>query len=125
MRLRQEGYNCSQSVLIPFSDELHYDAESLAIITSALGSGVGQGELCGVANALAIGEGIINSDSNPEGKKKAMAGARKLCETFKEPHGGCIRCVDLKGKCGKTCHELVAQGVSIFYDRLNNPEADD
>ena len=118
MRLRGEGYNCAQAVLIPFSEELGIGEDTLAVLTAGLGGGAGQGELCGVANALAIAEGVILHDSTPEGKKRAVAGASRMGKEFSKPYGGCITCRDLKGKCGKTCHELVGEGVKLLFKRL-------
>ncbi|MDE5874876.1 MAG: C-GCAxxG-C-C family protein, partial [Muribaculaceae bacterium] len=114
MCLRDEGYNCAQAVLMPFSPELGIPADILAIISSGLGSGVGQGELCGVANALAIAEGIIRNDSSAEGKKEAMAGARDLCRAFSSPYEGCVTCKTLKGRWGRTCNQLVAEGIKLI-----------
>ncbi|MEF2884357.1 MAG: C-GCAxxG-C-C family (seleno)protein, partial [Ruminococcus sp.] len=36
-----EGYNCAQSVLLAFEDKLPYDKESLLMLGSTFGSGMG------------------------------------------------------------------------------------
>ena len=72
------------------------------------------GEICGVANAMAVSEGLILSNPAPDGKLKAMPTARKLLQKFSDSCGGCITCHDLKGKCGKSCDELIAEGIRIL-----------
>ncbi len=114
MELRGSGYNCAQTVLMVFTDATGVDIDMSANIGAALGAGVATGEICGVANAMAVSEGLILSNPAPDGKLKAMPAARKLLQKFSDSCGGCITCHDLKGKCGKSCDELIAEGIRIL-----------
>ena len=120
LALRKEGYNCAQAVMMAFPDITGIDDKTAALMTAPLGAGVACGEICGVANAMAIVQGFITADPNPDGKKKAMPAAKQLLTEFSKPFGGCITCRDLKGKCGKSCDELVASGVRILANSLNS-----
>lgn len=124
--LRQQGYNCAQAVLIPFAQELGLDEATAAKITMGLGSGVGgQGEICGVANAMAMALGLRYA-ADPKLKGKAAAEAHALTDRFRDCHG-CLRCHDLKA-CKKDCNTLIFSGVEMLEEHLathpQTPDAD-
>lgn len=114
LRLRQQGYNCSQCVLMACDDIIGIDREMAARLSAGLGSGVARGEICGVANSLAIAEGFRQGDSTPGAKLKVMPNVKRLCDRFSDPYGGKITCRDLKGKCGRSCEELICEGIRIL-----------
>lgn len=116
MRLRQEGYNCAQSVIMAFGDVTGLDIDTAARISSGLGAGLGCGELCGVANAMAMAQGMLHG---PEAASKApsMKASKELLNTFATSNGNRLRCSELKGKPDvRPCNELVAQGVEILHN---------
>lgn len=119
-QLHQEGYNCSQSVLMACADKLGITEAQGAVIGSGLGAGVAIGEICGVANALAIGAGLLAADPSASGKKSVMPRVREMCRKFSEPYGGRITCRELKGQCGRSCDQLIAEGVEILSDHMEN-----
>lgn len=114
LELRKLGYNCAQCVLMSSCEITGIDERTSALIGAGLGAGVASGEICGVANALAIAAGLKAGISAPDGKKTVMPAAKKLCNAFSAPYGGKITCRDLKGKCGATCEELIASGISML-----------
>ncbi|MDE6010331.1 MAG: C-GCAxxG-C-C family protein [Muribaculaceae bacterium] len=116
LRLRHEGYNCSQSVIMAFDDITGLEAETAARLTSGLGTGVGgSGEICGVINAMALTQGMLQS-AGPSGKAASAREVRKLLDEFAESNRGRVRCADLKGKEGiRPCADLVLQGVEILH----------
>ncbi|MBD5370989.1 MAG: C_GCAxxG_C_C family protein [Bacteroides sp.] len=116
LRLRKEGYNCAQSVLLPFDDVTGLPRELAARITSGLGTGVGATrEICGVVNAMALAQGMLQSPE-ASGKAASMKCAGSLARRFADANCGCLRCEDLKGKPGRpTCEQLVLQGVEILH----------
>lgn len=118
-RLHSAGYNCAQCVLMSLSDKLSLDENTLATIGAALGAGVSRGEICGVPNAMAIAIGLKQSDSAPDGKKRAMPVTKKLTDEFCMPYDGRITCRDLKGKCGAGCDQLIAEGINILNTHFN------
>ncbi len=120
MDLRAKGYNCAQSVIMVFDDKIPMDSSMATRVCAALGSGIGIGELCGVANAMAIAVGTGFSDA-PEDKVPAMKSAKCLLQEFASENKGHLRCADLKGKEGiKPCNELIAQGIKILHDYYEN-----
>ncbi len=117
-RLHAEGYSCSQCVLMACGDLVGLDDVTAAKIGAGLGAGVACGEICGVANAMAIAVGLKNDDSAADSKKRAMPAVRKLCMRFAEPNEGLLACRDIKGKCGRTCDELISDGVGLLEEAL-------
>lgn len=114
--LRQQGYNCAQSVLIPFASELGLDESTAARITMGLGAGVGgQREICGVANGMAMALSLRYAP-DPALKGKVSVEVRTLTERFRSCHG-CLRCSDLKAL-GKDCNTLVFSGVKMLEEYL-------
>ena len=103
-RLHAEGYSCSQCVLMACGDLVGLDDVTAAKI--------------GVANAMAIAVGLKNDDSAADSKKRAMPAVRKLCMRFAEPNEGLLACRDIKGKCGRTCDELISDGVGLLEEAL-------
>lgn len=114
LELRKQGYSCSQCVLMSCADIAGIDESMAARIGAGLGGGVATGEICGVANALAIAAGLKEGISSPDGKKIVMSKVRELCTAFSEPYGGCITCRDLKGKCGRPCEDLISDGIRLL-----------
>ncbi|MDE7381053.1 MAG: C-GCAxxG-C-C family protein [Muribaculaceae bacterium] len=118
--LRSKGYNCAQSVLMVFDDKTGLSPSEAARLCSALGSGAGCGELCGVPNAMAIAVGYTFSD-NPADKVHAMKTARQLIDIFASGNKGRLRCADLKGKEGiRPCNDLIAQGIEILHNHFGD-----
>lgn len=119
LELRRQGYNCAQTVIMVFPDVTGLDEATAARIASGLGSGVGAtGEICGVANAMAICEGMRHGSEASE-KAAAAKAAGCLCRDFAAANGNRIACRDLKGKEGvRPCNELILQGIEIFHNSL-------
>lgn len=117
LALRQEGFNCAQSVLMVFDDIIGMDKDTLCRLASGLGTGVGgSGELCGVPNAMAIAQGY---QFPPEAKAKvaSMKRARALMEEFKNYSGGKLRCADIKGSDQPIpCNNLILKGIEILHN---------
>ena len=116
LRLRKEGYNCAQSVILPFEDVTGLPRDIAAKITSGLGTGVGgTREICGVVSAMALAQGMLQSPE-ASGKGASMKCAGCLAREFADANCGNLRCEDLKGKPGRpTCEQLVLQGVEILH----------
>ncbi len=115
LELRKEGYSCSQCVLMALVDKLGINDQLAVRIGAGLGSGVTCGELCGAVNALAIAEGLKlkPEEATSNSKKIVMPKTSKLMKEYSEPFDGKLTCRDLKGKCGKTCEELIARAISL------------
>lgn len=119
LSLRKEGYNCAQTVIMAFPDITGIEDTTAATMTAGLGAGMSCGEICGVAGAMALACGFITNDPSPKGKLSAMPATKKLLTEFSTGAGGCITCRDLKGKCGKSCEELIVSGIDILHNSLH------
>ena len=93
-----EGYNCAQSVVLAFADEMGILKETAARIASSFGGGLGRlREVCGCVSGMAIVAGELLGYSGPEtGKPKAdhYALIQELAEEFRKKNGSII-CRDL------------------------------
>lgn len=95
-----EGYNCSQAVLLAFSDRLGLDTENAAKLASSFGGGMGRmREVCGAVSALFMVAGLYRGYSSPaarEEKSEHYALIQKLADEFKKENGSII-CRELLG----------------------------
>ena len=86
-----EGYNCSQSVLLAFSDLIDDSEENLARLSFLLGGGVSRlREVCGAVSGMGMAAGMIFPVPVPcTGKEKAenYKMMQSLAFEFKEKHG--------------------------------------
>ena len=78
LEFHRSGYNCAQSVLMSLADRLGIDAGLAATISTGLGGGVGgQGEICGVATAMAVAESIVSG--NDRRRRRRSTGVCAAC----------------------------------------------
>ena len=89
-----QGYNCSQSVAIAFSDLTGLDVESSAKLASSFGAGMGcLREVCGAVSGMFLVLGILYGYSDPEdvqGKREHYAAVQQLAEKFQAEAGSII-----------------------------------
>ena len=82
-----EGYACSQAIILAFEDLIGIDKGQLSKLVLPLGGGLGRLRLtCGAINSMAMVVGILFSDSesNSENKDKVYAIVQDLSERFKK-----------------------------------------
>ena len=107
-----EGYNCAQSVVLAFADEMGIPKDEAARIASSFGGGLGRlREVCGCVSGMAIVAGALLGYSGPEtGKPKAdhYALIQELAGEFRKENGSII------------CRELLS---GITSDMAPAPEA--
>lgn len=136
-----EGYNCSQSVLLAFSDLIDDSEENLARLSFLLGGGVSRlREVCGAVSGMGMAAGMIFPAPVPcTGKEKAenYKMMQSLAFEFKEKHGSYI-CrellnIDKPGAQTPTpeartpeyykkrpCSELIGDAVDILEKYISN-----
>lgn len=137
-----QGYNCSQSVLAAFSDEIGMECETALKLSSSFGGGMGRmREVCGAVSAMFMIAGIKYGYSNP--KDSAMKAEhykliQKLAGKFKEENGHIV-CRELLGAPKgpdspipevrtqsyykkRPCVELVKSAAKIMEDYLEEKE---
>lgn len=89
-----QGYNCSQSVVIAFSDLTGLDASQSAKLASSFGGGMGRmREVCGAVSGMYLVLGLLYGYSDPqdyEGKRQQYAVIQDLAAKFREKTGSII-----------------------------------
>ena len=64
--LFEKGYNCSQSVVLAFCDDIGLDSETALKISSSFGGGMGRlREVCGAVSGMLIVLGMLDGYSDP------------------------------------------------------------
>jgi C_GCAxxG_C_C family probable redox protein len=110
-----QGFNCSQSVLLAFADELGLKPGMAARITSAFGGGVARsGRICGAVSGglMVLGLRYGNNIATDRGAKEATyALARRYMEEFAKRHGS-VDCPALLG-----CDIGTPQGMQQARER--------
>lgn len=89
-----QGYNCSQSVLLAFCDDLGIDEQTALLIASPFGGGMGRmREVCGTLSGAYMVLGLKHGYSEPKdtkGKAKLYSEVQELAAKFKEENGSII-----------------------------------
>ena len=98
-QLFENGYNCSQSVVLAFKDLINVDEKELLKLSLPLGGGLGRLRLtCGAASGLAVVLGLLLDSSD---KDYVYTTTRELLKKFEEVNGSLI------------CKELLEQDKVI------------
>ncbi|NMD37875.1 MAG: C_GCAxxG_C_C family protein [Christensenellaceae bacterium] len=140
LMLSNKGYNCAQSVLLAFTDLADIDRITAGKISSSFGGGLGMGDVCGVASAMAMVLGLlygINIPENIEEKQAHYDRVKGLILKFKEKVGShiCSELLGIDGKClfipseeseplwnGRPCKFLIAYGAYLLEEYIKeNP----
>ena len=90
----EEGYNCAQSVVLAFADELKMDQDDLAKLASSFGGGMGRlREVCGAVSGMFLVYGMIRGYSDAgdtDGKKEQYKDIQSMAAEFEKKHGSII-----------------------------------
>lgn len=93
------GFNCAQSVLAPFAEELGISEELALKVASSFGGGARCGQLCGAVSGALMALGLKHGHyhtSDMEEKAKAGARAIEFNKRFCERNGFVV-CKELLG----------------------------
>ena len=105
----KHGFNCCQAVLLAFSDILKTDEQTLKVIASGFGGGMGRlREVCGAFSAMVMTAGFLSPADCPEIKEartKNYALVQEFAKRFKAENGGSIVCRELLGLAKNTVQE--------------------
>ena len=114
------GYNCSQSLVLAFSDLLEMDEELLLKMASSFGGGMGRlREVCGSVSGMFMVMGCLKGYSGPErGPVKAEHYKRiqELAHRF-EAENGSIVCRQLLGLSVKEEAPIPAERTKEYYEK--------
>lgn len=98
LRYFEEGYACSQSILMAYGGLFGIESETAARLGAAFGAGVARrGETCGAVNAAIMVLGSKYGHTSPDdldSKEKAYQTVRTLISKF-ESRNGSIKCSQL------------------------------
>jgi len=112
----RSDFNCAQSVLAAFSDQLNFDRNLALCISSGFGGGMGRlQKTCGAVTGAFMVLGVHNCKkyySNQERKEYTYAMIQEFNERFHELHGSCDCCTLLN------CNLNTEEGKA--YARENN-----
>lgn len=103
------NFNCSQSVLVAFAEELGLDEKSALKIGGCFGAGMCTGEICGSVVGALMAIGLKYGHCHPDDTDSKIAANHKTIEMinqFKEQNGS-ILCRDLLGYDVNNPEELV------------------
>lgn len=140
----EQGYNCSQAVVLAFAPDLGLDEKTAVLVSSAFGGGMGRlREVCGTVSGMFMVLGMKYGSDSPDdyGKKKELyRRVQSLAEEFKCDNGSII-CRDLLGLTEKKpdsyapekrsaeyykkrpCSELVEYAANLLNEYIKqNPE---
>ena len=88
------GYNCAQSVVMAFSDELGMSEEECAIMSEGFGGGLGRTRsVCGAVSGMTMLAGFISpspTNSDAVAKKENYALVQQFAEAFREQNGAIV-----------------------------------
>ena len=100
MDLFRQGYNCSQAVLLAFSDECGLDFEMAARLSSSFGAGMGRlREVCGAVTGMFMVAGVLYGYRDPQdqvGKTTHYQRIQDLAKQFEDKNQSII-CRELLG----------------------------
>lgn len=96
---REKNYNCSQSVLSVYCEELGLNEELARAVATGFGAGLGQVQLtCGAVTGAIMVLGLKYFDENKviESKKQTYEKTKEFIRKFEEVNGS-IECLRLLG----------------------------
>lgn len=135
----EQGYNCSQAVLLSFGDLTGLDEKTAAMISSSFGGGMGRlREVCGAVSGMFMAAGLIQGYSDPKAREEKAdhyAFIQSLAESFKAENGSII-CRELLSLPGasqpvpeertqsyysrRPCADYVECAAKALADKLSN-----
>ena len=118
-KITERHYNCAQSVLVPFAEEVGLDVETAYKIASGFGSGMKTGRVCGAITGGIMVLGLLGIDT-PEN-------IQKIFNEVKGAHEGFTDCKDLlalnAGKGGERkphCDGMVYEVINALDKIVEN-----
>ncbi len=128
-----EGYACSQSVLLAFSEEFNLDERTAKLISSTFGGGMGRlREKCGAVTGGFMVLGLKYGNTDPKDMDTKLAAYKKvrdLNHAVEEIHGT-SNCAEILKKHATEadvterkhhkiiCRKIVGDVAGLVYDRM-------
>ena len=116
----KDGYNCSQSVVLAFSDLMEVDKEILLKMSSPFGGGMGRlrevcGSVSGMFQVLGYFEGCDSSRDRQQ-KVDLYAEVQELAEQFRELNGSIV-CRELLAGVPHTQGQVPEERTDQYYKK--------
>ena len=131
------GYNCTQAVIMAYTDITDIDPEKFAAIVEPLGGGMGRlREVCGAVTGMFIISGSTHwgqSTTDRQVRAEIYSGVQQLAERFRHECGSivCRELIGVKGKESpvpekrtaeyykkRPCAEICAAAAEILAEKL-------
>ena len=113
-----EGYNCSQSVFLAFTDLTGFDEKTALLISSSFGGGMGRlREVCGAVSGMFMAAGVLYGYTDPKSnteKKEHYKRIQELAEAFQERNGSIV-CRDILGKIAEDKSFIPSERTAEYY----------
>lgn len=122
-----EGYGCTQSVLLAFSDLTGLDRNTAARLGSSFGGGMGRmREVCGAVSGALMVLGLICGYSDPtdkQGKNAHYALVRDFAARYKAANGAdSIICREILAGVPHTDGGIAEERTADYYKKRPCPE---
>ena len=110
------GYNCAQSVALPFCEELGMPLQAAMKALEGFGAGMGDRmQTCGALSGAIFVAGLKHSDGDldaPASKAATYKLCGGICQAFKEKCGSTV-CQEIKELSHLSCPQCIALGVEL------------
>ncbi|SCK00185.1 C_GCAxxG_C_C family protein [uncultured Eubacterium sp.] len=130
IELHGKGYNCAQSVVCPFCEELGTDLETAFRLSEAFGGGMGTFSTCGAVSGMAMVIGMKQSDGSldkPKSKSQCYKLMKEATNRFLAMNKSTI-CREIKGMDGgevlRSCNGCIEDAVAIAEELLFDKKED-
>jgi len=115
----EQGYNCCQSVMLAWAEDIGLSDETALRLASSFGGGMGRlREMCGALTGAIMVAGLIKGYIDPdadEEKETLYSLVQDLAETFRQKNGS-ILCRDLIGEEYKPGDAAPGKRTQAYYD---------
>ena len=94
-----KGFNCSQSVVVAFAQEIGLSEQQAVKMSAGFGAGFGRmREVCGAFSGIVFVASTLYGNTDPEGKSAFYKEIQDLAKIYREENGGnSIVCRELLG----------------------------
>ena len=120
MELFKEGYNCAQAVVLAYEDYFEESPETLAMMISSFGGGMGRlREVCGAVSGMFFVAGKLYGYADPKAGKEKMdhyARIQELAAKFRERNGSII-CRELLGLQEQVSVPVPEERTEAYYKK--------
>lgn len=128
-----EGYACSQAVLLAFTDRFDLDERTAKLISSTFGGGMGRlRQTCGAVTGGFMVLGLKYGNADPKDMETKLAAYKKVRELYHQVEGihGTANCKELLQKHATEaqieerkhhkiiCRKVVGDVAGLMYDML-------